>query len=84
MTHSSSRRDLHWLQTLTSATITRADAAELLGVDQRTVTRAILEGQLPCLHVGRRVLIPRVPLLACLGVSGENSVHRAATNLNAL
>jgi excisionase family DNA binding protein len=66
-----SRRDLHWLQTTTAATITRADAAELLGVDQRTVTRAIIDGQLPSLRVGRRVLIPRVPLLARLGASEE-------------
>ena len=71
MIDNSSRRDLHWLQTTTAATVTRADVAKLLGVDERTVTRAIVDGQLPSLRVGRRVLIPRVPLLARLGASEE-------------
>ena len=59
-------RDLDWLRASTSATVTRADVAELLDVDERTVTRAVEAGQLPSLRIGRRVLIPRVPLLALL------------------
>lgn len=59
-------RDLTWLRASSSATVTRADAAAVLGIDQRTVTRAIEDGQLPSLRVGRRVLVPRLPLLALL------------------
>lgn len=59
-------RDLTWLRSSAAATVTRADVAELLDVDERTVTRAVDAGQLPSLRIGRRVLIPRVPLLALL------------------
>lgn len=48
------------------ATIPRTEVAELLGVDPRTVTKGIEEGTIPAIRVGRRVLIPRVPLLALL------------------
>jgi excisionase family DNA binding protein len=60
------RRDLGWLQTSTAATVTVAAVAEVLEVDERTVTRAIQDQQLPSVRVGRRVLIPRIPLLAML------------------
>lgn len=59
-------RDLAWLQTITAATVPVSAVADVLGVDARTVTRAIDDGQLPVLRVGRRVLVPRVPLLALL------------------
>ena len=59
-------RDLAWLRSSTAATVTRADVAVLLDVDERTVTRAVDAGQLPSLRIGRRVLIPRMPLLALL------------------
>lgn len=62
----SAARDLAWLRTSSAATVTRADVAALLEVDERTVTRAVDAGQLPSLRIGRRVLIPRVPLLALL------------------
>lgn len=60
------RRNLEWLRASAAATVTRADVAALLDVDERTVTRAVDAGQLPSLRIGRRVLIPRVPLLALL------------------
>jgi excisionase family DNA binding protein len=66
MTNVPPQRDIEWLRTTKAATITRAEAAELLGVDQRTITRAVADGQIPSLQVGRRVLIPRIPLLARL------------------
>lgn len=34
--------------------------------DERTVRHACDDGQLPCVRVGRRMLIPREPLLALL------------------
>jgi excisionase family DNA binding protein len=43
----------------------------------RTVSRAIGNGELPALRLGRRVLIPRVPLLAVLGVTVHDSVREA-------
>jgi len=52
-----------------AAVVTIAQAAAILGVDARTVSRAIHNGELPALRLGRRLLIPRVPLLACLGAS---------------
>jgi len=49
-----------------AAVITVAATADLLGVDERTVARGIAAGDLPCVQVGRRRLIPREPLLALL------------------
>ena len=62
------RMDLEELRACRSAVITIADAAAVLGVDARTVSRAVQSGELPALRVGRRLLIPRLPLLARLGV----------------
>lgn len=35
-------------------------------VDERTVRRAAEDGQLPCVRVGRRILFPRLQILALL------------------
>jgi excisionase family DNA binding protein len=59
--------DLDWLRTATEAALTRRQTAKLLGVDERTVTRAIQDGEIPSIRMGRRVLIPRLPLLRLLG-----------------
>ena len=62
--------------------MTVAQAAAVFGVDVRTVTRAIDNGELPALRLGRRVLIPRLPLLAALGVkvgNGLTEVHDAGS-----
>ncbi|CCH87973.1 protein of unknown function [Modestobacter italicus] len=68
-----SRMDLEELRACRSAVITIADAAAVLGVDARTVSRAVQCGELPVLRVGRRLLIPRLPLLARLGVIDSSS-----------
>jgi excisionase family DNA binding protein len=47
-----------------SATITRGEAAAVLGVDPRTVSAGIREGNIPSIKIGRRVLIPRVRFLS--------------------
>ena len=57
-----------------SAVVTLAQAASVFGVDVRTVTRAIENGDLPALRLGRRVLIPRLPLLAALGVRADDAL----------
>lgn len=56
-----------------SAVVTIAQAASVFGVDVRTVTRAIENGELPVVRLGRRVLIPRLPLLAVLGVAVDDT-----------
>ena len=63
--------DLQELRVSRSAVVTVAEAASVLGVDVRTVSRAIENGELPALRLGRRVLVPRLPLLAALGVRVE-------------
>ncbi|TFV66938.1 UNVERIFIED_ORG: DNA-binding protein [Bacillus sp. AZ43] len=57
-----------------SAVVTVAQAASVFGVDVRTVTRAIENGDLPAVRLGRRVLIPRLSLLAVLGVVVDDTV----------
>jgi excisionase family DNA binding protein len=59
--------DLEDLRDSRSAVVTVAQAASVFGVDVRTVSRAIESGELPVLRLGRRILIPRLPLLALLG-----------------
>ena len=60
--------DLDELQISRAAVVTVAQAASVFGVDVRTVARAIENGELSAVRLGRRVLIPRLPLLAALGV----------------
>lgn len=71
------QHDLDWLRRSTAAVITRTDTARVLNVDERTVTRAIESGELPSLQVGRRVLVPRLPLLRLLGA--DDSATAALT-----
>ena len=66
--------DLEELRISRAAVVTVAQAAAVFGVDVRTVTRAIESGELPALRLGRRVLIPRLPLLAALGVRDDDAL----------
>lgn len=45
------------------AVLNRTEVASVLGVDPRTVTKAIDDGAIPALRLGRRVLIPREKFL---------------------
>lgn len=74
--------DLEELRTSRAAVVTVAQAAAVFGVDVRTVTRAIENGELPALRLGHRVRIPRLPLLAALGVMVDDAlteVHDASS-----
>ena len=74
--------NLEELRISRAAVVTVAQAAAVFGVDVRTVTRAIKNGELPALRLGRRVLIPRLPLLAALGVTVDDAlteVHDASS-----
>ena len=53
-----------------TAALTVTEVAELLGIDVRTVSRGCDDGQIPSLRIGRRLLIPRLPLLTLLGADG--------------
>jgi excisionase family DNA binding protein len=74
--------DLDEMRTSRAAVVTVAQTASVFGVDVRTVTRAIENGELPIVRLGRRVLVPRLPLVAALGVRDEDAlteVHDAGT-----
>ena len=43
--------------------VERKQAAELLGVDVKTISREIQRGKLKCFHVGRNVRITREALI---------------------
>lgn len=60
--------DSEWAQASRLAAFSVNQTAQLLGVDPRTVTQAVRAGELPSLQVGRRILIPRIPLLELLGI----------------
>lgn len=49
-----------------AATITKATAAEVLGIDPRTLGRGIEDGTIPSIRIGRRVVIPREPFVRML------------------
>jgi excisionase family DNA binding protein len=52
-------------------TVTIAEAARLTGFSQHAIRRAIRDGTLPSLSVGRLIRIPRIPLLKKLGVDTQ-------------
>ena len=54
-------------------TLTVDEAAELLGIGRSTAYDAVNRGELPCVRVGRRLLILRAPLLRLLGEDGGRS-----------
>lgn len=53
------------------ATITVAEAADLLGVGRSAAYEAARRGQLPTRRVGRKLLVPVPALLAWLGTDGD-------------
>lgn len=52
------------LRESTRATVKREEAALILGVDPRTITTGIKEGNIPSISLGRRVVIPRERFLS--------------------
>lgn len=59
---------LEKIRSMRTATITRIMAADALGVDPRTVTAGIAEGNIPGIKLGRRVVIPREKFLRLFDV----------------
>ncbi|MDY6871290.1 MAG: hypothetical protein SV966_12510 [Actinomycetota bacterium] len=60
--------DLDWLRTTTLPVATRAQTAQIFGVDERTITRGIEEGDIPAIRIGRRMLVPVPALRKMLGI----------------
>jgi len=48
-------------------TLSVDDVAKILGVGRSAVYEAIRRGEIPALHFGRRIVVPRVALLRLLG-----------------
>ena len=59
---------LNWLATTTAVGVTRNKTAELLGVDPRTIDRAVDKGDLPSVRIGGRVFIPTLALRKLFGI----------------
>lgn len=53
------------------AALSKREAAEIAGVDVRTLTKGIEDGSIPSIRIGRRVLIPRAPFLALFGAAND-------------
>lgn len=49
------------------ATLRVTEAASLLGISSRAAYAAIGAGEIPALHIGRRIVVPAPRLLALLG-----------------
>jgi excisionase family DNA binding protein len=60
--------DLDWLKTTKSPVATRVQTAQIFGVDERTITKGINDGDIPSVRVGRRMLVPVPALRRLLGI----------------
>lgn len=60
--------DLDWLRTTKLPVATRVQTAQIFGVDERTITRGIEEGDIPAIRIGRRLLVPVPALRKLLGI----------------
>jgi len=50
---------------------TVTEAAELLGVSRAFAYELAARGELPVLRLGRRIVVPKVALLALVGAAGD-------------
>lgn len=55
------------------AALTIHEVATVLGLNRRTVSSATKNGEIPCVRLGRRVLIPRDAFIALLENKGTGS-----------
>jgi excisionase family DNA binding protein len=51
-------------------TMTVEEAAEVLGISRATAYDAVSRGEIPCIRIGRRILIPKVALERLLESAG--------------
>ena len=52
-------------------TMTVEEAAVVLGIPRATAYNAVSRGEIPCIRIGRRILIPKVALERLLDGAGE-------------
>ena len=57
----------------TRATFSVEEAAAILGIGRNTAYTAIKTGQLPCVRIGGRLLIPRAALEGLLAAAGTSA-----------
>jgi excisionase family DNA binding protein len=61
--------------------LTVTEAAELLGISRAFAYELVARGELPSIHLGRRVVVPRVQLLALVsGASGSGLAPDATSS----
>ncbi len=56
------------------------EAAKLLGLSKNSAYQACLKGEIPCLKIGRRLLIPRAQLDRMLNEAGKERAVLPQTN----
>ena len=54
-------------------TLTVPEAARLLGISRNLAYEAVRRGEIPCIRIGRRFLVPRVALERLLNVHTEET-----------
>lgn len=54
-------------------TLTVAEAAAWLGVGRQTCYEAIARGDVPSLHIGRRIVVPTAQLMSLLGMEAKGA-----------
>lgn len=67
------RRDAHWLATSAPELLTIPAAAEVLGIDARTVAEMIKREELSSKSTAKRTFVTRKCLLDILGLTREES-----------
>lgn len=65
---------------MTQATMKVEEAAQLLGISRAAAYRAVREGNLPAIHIGRIVRIPRAPLEKMLNEGAKAPLRVANGN----
>jgi excisionase family DNA binding protein len=51
--------------------LTVAEAGELLGISRAFAYELVARGELPVIRLGRRIVVPKVALLAMVGLTGS-------------
>lgn len=47
---------------MSKATLSVEEAAEVLGISRGSAYQAVRMGEIPCIKIGKRILVPRVAL----------------------
>lgn len=61
------------METNKRLTLTVSETAELLGISRGSAYQGTLIGEIPCVKVGKRILIPRLALEKMLAEAGNKA-----------